>query len=1728
MNDLLLWRLFEQEPIDVDQVEQLLRDLPGHHVFPFLEPIVRCIEAGPAPLRPAAIDALGRYLSDRQEIPIIPNPLLRRLVPCLDDSSPDVRAAAVRIFARHGPRIESVIYGLFHRDPTVRLECARAWEFGPANLRWLLLDPGTRDVALSQMARWNMPASTSTLADFLRACLNAALLTVEQVAGIAGELRDEWVMGRLILTLANIGHASGPSDGPYVDHSHDALHYWIEFSHPPEQELATFLAAGLDGPSSRSQLFEFIRSEGQRERGEDAARGVIIRSILSQPEWRASLTGREVADIATRLPFILTLSSIPLELRLSALPELDALRIRTLRIDEKVEELVDRILWEIEARGSMKGMTSAIVLKLAKLSTERDDALERILDRHPGLKSSVAADPAAVAEFLSAVMHSDFWKLAEILANEMSEPAAMLAPLCISQSAFLPRAPDRIFVTWGLEIVDRIAGMDLNDGDDFAGAMLTLHRLAPHLTAGQEPSTAGRLLGRALSRLMDRPANGGDPENASISLCGSLLASFTADELVFPIASAIEALPSAHRLKLLGAIVGNELSVPPAVAGLCTPGDDEERRLLEAWRGISGIGSRNASSEVSSEQSGSAVIDDAVARLLESLPEEALGSALERIVTTDAVHGVCDILERRPGRITSAEVCASILCTHDPLPQVARLVDKYGWTMRGFTRLVASKMERLALGSSGLPPIAHLWLRVSEGPHLRWIDENVSSLATLLATALELPGIVRTEMFRAAEWIQGVRRWRQPERFAAENELPPFIATIIAAFTVGEVVGPDAPNASEPVPEELKHLCIQMLERAHGSGLQQEAVASAVATVTPHIYRLPSDIIQALASLIDVRGLSVEAQEEHEAPSSTSPTGRSRLDSLLSLCQSPDSDSASASAAASELLTMGADEVNRLCSLVFSGVLHGRLLIRIVADSSAYPLAEARFRNAARGSSADIEARFEAAVQLAARGDEEARNAIPAIVNFETSWQWFEAEDWAVLVGLGLSEFDLAVAVITSPQIEVHRRALTLLLEAGLEGRRPVVASALRRFLDCGTERDALLREKAASRLAALGDWSGAPVLMAASMLPRELLTAPPEIIGRLAAAEILRDTQLGQSDGPQLIDSLGAPGTHSDETTERIMDMIVDESSSHAHRAKAVLWLGRRAHESRNAKLEALARTFAWGVKTARELTGKAIAIHITPTEAAYTAVTGRDIFVNPIALFRGDDDATEVVKGLILHELGHHRFNGGPEWRAIEELSREERKRALLNLVQDEHLERNLRAISREYGDALKKTATWVFRRWEREIPADLLIERLGVRSFEALTRLRLKPGIEGVRVKLGSLLSALEGERGSYAKFLPALRLGLGNRTGDEKVGQGLALFKGDFRNSSPERMLDIARELARIFHDDEVTDAPSLLELLAELSHSAHHPSEAELAEIDKHGRGISDEELQAAIDRELHEAGDSSHANSAAPPALTVNLSQNESFTRIDDVRAMTFDPESAREYSREVARWSRHLRRAFERLGLNMVQERRRLRGHSVDRSALLGAVLRGDPRVLRARRMEFATDLFLGVVIDCSGSMKYDDNIERAKSFAYLIAEAVKELRGVDVRFLGFTDSEIFDAGTALRCSAHALESGGGNNDAAALWHAAQLALASRRSAKLIVMISDGLPTECSVEALRALVKQLTKQKHLACAQVAVRPIEEVCFPHYVELQSEEFGASVREFARIVLRLVRQTLRAR
>ncbi len=548
-----------------------------------------------------------------------------------------------------------------------------------------------------------------------------------------------------------------------------------------------------------------------------------------------------------------------------------------------------------------------------------------------------------------------------------------------------------------------------------------------------------------------------------------------------------------------------------------------------------------------------------------------------------------------------------------------------------------------------------------------------------------------------------------------------------------------------------------------------------------------------------------------------------------------------------------------------------------------------------------------------------------------------------------------------------------------------------------------------------------------------------------------------------------------------------------------------------RSIRLNRLARAFAWGMRLGRALTGHPYRIEMISNEQlGYTRFTEEKLYISPMPILRDEPDGEAVVRGLILHEYGHHLFHKSDQALEIWDKADKSGLGKLLNLVADEHLERNLRQLNPDYGHLLKRLCSFAFQFRRREIPVDTLLNFLGDGAFEVLSQIRLRTARDPqcVLVQNGRLMRAMELRGVSFARFIRALRMGMGNRYGDPKVKEALALFRGGFRRSDMAKLLEIATRLREIFGEET-----QLLDWMNQ-DECLRWPNDEDLPTRD---------ELQKALGQLPGAGGPGKQQPRGLPTAWGINLDPNVQFNRIKDIVRLQHDPARHADYARKIAREAQLLRRWLEDLGLGFVPQAMRTQGRRLDRGRTLPLVLHNDPRVLIRRQLQRRTDLFVGVLIDCSSSMA-GERIEKAKTFGTLLAEAVKNQRGIDLRLFGFTEMQIFDAGTARRCAVHALNAWGGNNDAAALQHAFECAQASPRKAKLLIMISDGLPTNCSVAALQHLVQRLTRRRY-CCAQVAVAPLEQMCFPHYILLDDAHLAESVQKFGAVVRRLVQEAL---
>lgn len=159
-----------------------------------------------------------------------------------------------------------------------------------------------------------------------------------------------------------------------------------------------------------------------------------------------------------------------------------------------------------------------------------------------------------------------------------------------------------------------------------------------------------------------------------------------------------------------------------------------------------------------------------------------------------------------------------------------------------------------------------------------------------------------------------------------------------------------------------------------------------------------------------------------------------------------------------------------------------------------------------------------------------------------------------------------------------------------------------------------------------------------------------------------------------------------------------------------------------------------------------------------------------------------TTLVEGPILHEYSHHLYHSESRAQAIRKQADQDGLGKLLNLVADEHLERNLRALDREYGNQLKRLGAYAFNRGASDFDVTMLVESLTSSMLQVLSEdaPAVSRNPNSVVVHGGATLQSLERCGNSFARFFRALRLGLGNRHKDPKVAEALVLFGKSFRH------------------------------------------------------------------------------------------------------------------------------------------------------------------------------------------------------------------------------------------------------------------------------------------------------------------------------------------------------------
>lgn len=1696
MRDLDLWTLLEAPPHDAGGVAAFcaaLRELASQHVserWPFFARLAGVANHPSRDVRAAVVSALAGAAGYRA---------IALIVRALSDADAEVRLAAVRalIVSSQGEP-SRLAHGLFHRHDDVRLHTLIAL----GNRRpWYAILLAADDVCRAKLLEAppdRGPAmSVHALLGFLYDGTLPRPLVQQYVADMApgdlmdalahGAARDEAEVARL-LTIAAGNHnvlktlRSQPQSADTID-----------------PVLALFwdaTAAGgrsLDAPTTPRARF-FDRLCGWSLGGIKPAQ---LQRVLASLLLRGAEDGWDpaAAELALLIePRFLAYEWVPAEVRSTAVRAFHRHGPRLSPLDDRAVESLIKLPICRRSDGHLDLWMIGGILRLA--TGEPYKLLESIF----GLKQIVQgfiADPSGSASLFTLGRDPDGRAriLAAIADISGYSGGAILAGLVLisaaDELAFLDSLSPAEWLGVYAALIPMTATSRLSDSKT--------RRLSEEICRHVQPT----LLEEFLSTTADL-ATGGDSPALLTRTLSAVARAAGADRMSFSIRK-LHVTPKRKLLEVIPHCAGFPYGVEMKLALDLKRHADPD---IAAWcatrlpKAIAVPGAALPNVTVID-------IDPRVADKIAICATAALGAAIEPCISAPT-RGVCAALARRsPPGMHSIRTCAALLGCHDPIEQVIEQFAIYSSDDAEFLKKLDAAVVKQWAFNKHLPLLGNCWLHLwdthcfAAGDVLRAWE---GGLVGALEWADRLPVVLRMQVYQTVARLLAMWRWRHRPRFA---EIP-------HAALADHLLKSLATDVGLPAAKSL----LMLVE----SGIVAELMTALKPQVLALLPSLTTEQREVLRPWVDGRGLTTSTGPKAVIAADPDVLRRiavsDDLDELEGFCRRESSQEVQD--AALRLLEHGEKGAQRLAVLLTSDPTPP--LATTLAESIPLwpdgPAVRAVLKHfaSATGSSEEL---FAIGAALLERAAIDAA-AVLELCRREVLPAWFRPEHWKRLRRLVPDVLELSVSLAASPQPHAYQLAVRHLLESHPEPVRPRIIAALREFLYGGTERLAALRLSVAARLRDFGDFTGWPLLMASTLSTRDkayaadqfLVGVPGDLVLETADAALLAGPQLAQE--LPLAEMLNERGVDREAGDDARVAMLRDCALDNT-RAEVVA--GLRPTTSRAAKVSRLAKSFAWGVITGRELTGRVFSVEMNAGKGlGYTRLESSKVWISPMPILRGERHADEITRGLIVHEFGHHMYHRDAESLAIWKKATDAGYHGLLNLVSDEHLERNLRVVDDRFGDDLKKLGAYAFQHADKEIQLDALLTMLQSRAVSVLTRTKLEPGRQRgcVRVNSGGILAAMERAGMSFPRFVRAMRMGLGNRTGDPVVAEALALFKGtSFRKLTMSGLDAIALKLRELFGwqtllvEDFGQDAvlvPGSGEVLAD-------------------GEGISPDEVGDAVRRILDEGKRKRTARGKG--SLTLNRSEEESFTPITRVEPVAFDPDKHTAYASQVALSARQMRRYLSQLGVQLVPQRFRVQGHRVDRTRVASAgLLRGDPRLLVSRQKRFETDLFIGLIIDCSGSMSVSNRIEQAKLFGTLLAEASRGVRGIETRVFGFTDDVIYDAGDADRCAAHNLESGGSNNDAAALWHVANVARASRRRARLLVMISDGLPTECSVAALTALVARLTHRHGMCCAQVAVCPLTVRCFPHYVELREDDLTESVRQFGQIIARLVHKAIR--
>jgi hypothetical protein len=569
------------------------------------------------------------------------------------------------------------------------------------------------------------------------------------------------------------------------------------------------------------------------------------------------------------------------------------------------------------------------------------------------------------------------------------------------------------------------------------------------------------------------------------------------------------------------------------------------------------------------------------------------------------------------------------------------------------------------------------------------------------------------------------------------------------------------------------------------------------------------------------------------------------------------------------------------------------------------------------------------------------------------------------------------------------------------------------------------------------------------------------------------------------------------------------------------------------------------WAQQTGQELLGKPVVVSPYEDGLGHTWENRKrrkvEIEISSAPVTSGHPHGADIMRGLVLHELGHHLSDFGARGhKTTRGIARSEGIGDIYDILCDERLERRLRSRRPPWGVYFDRLASYAFAQDAREVPLEEYAALLQKTPEDLLAALRqeelpgrLLPLAQTAGQPLVALrdsdLLALPGIVPPLAAFLSCLRCGFDpRRCPDPRIAAALALVPADLKDLSHAALLQVSRKIAELLgragqHQNDMAQLRQRLQAFP----NALGGLEEMLGRMERTSR-LPESLRRTVPDRPRARRGRQKQPVAGAggqhsTPSLSArggpNLNPDLEFPPLLHEETLPYDPALHAQLVGPIRPHIRRLRAYLERLGRRTVEEYAARRGARLDLMQARKIAHSPSPNLLVFTREEMRADAYIGLVIDRSGSMA-GQRIELAKAFGALVAESAKGLEGIKGHINAFDGDTFYWLGDFRRTAIASLTAGGGNNDSGALARAAELALHSRKRNKLLLMVSDAAPAECTFASLKHLVERLTREHGIVCAQVAVANIEEIAFPHHLDLSRYALDEAVARFGGLLMKL--------